>query len=167
VVVGFARSLSVVQETDRVEPLLRTSGKAFGITDPGRISRSVAEGSELARGPGDLGGPLDLALAVQTTAAPDELKQKPGGRLIVVGDSDILIPELLAAPEFNNYYLASVWTGWLTQREALIQIPPKKVKGGEVVFTQDGLRGLFFRVAVLLPGAALLFGLAVWFNRRS
>ena len=94
-------------------------------------------------------------------------KPKPGGRLIVVGDSDFLQPALLEASELANFHLASAWTGWLTQREALIEIPPKKVKGGSIVFTQDDLRALLFRVAVLLPGAALLFGFAVWFNRRA
>ena len=44
---------------------------------------------------------------------------------------------------------------------------PKKVKDGSIVFTQDDLAALLFRVVVLLPGAMLLFGVAVWFNRRA
>ena len=35
------------------------------------------------------------------------------------------------------------------------------------MFTQDDLTALLFRVVVLLPGAVLLFGIAVWFNRRA
>lgn len=164
IVVAFARSMSVPQETDRVEPLLRTSDQAFGATD---ISRVMAGEAEPSRAPGDLAGPLDLAFAVRTRGTPDGSQEKPGGRLIIAGDSDLLAPELLEAPQLANFHLASAWTGWLTEREALIEIPPKKVRGGEIAFTQDGLRALFFRVVVLLPGAALLLGLAVWWSRRA
>jgi len=87
--------------------------------------------------------------------------------MIVVGDADFLAMPLIEAPALANFHLASAWVGWLTQREALIEIPPKKVKGGAVTFTQDDLGALLFRVAVLLPGAALLLGIAVWLNRRS
>jgi hypothetical protein len=92
---------------------------------------------------------------------------KPGGRLIVTGDSDFLQAAALESPELANFHLASSFTGWLTEREALIEIPPKKVKGGTIMFTQEDLTALLFRVGVLLPGAALLLGVAVWFNRRS
>jgi ABC-2 type transport system permease protein len=164
VVVALARSLSLLQPSERVEPLLRTSDQAFGATD---ISRVMAADKEPVRAPGDIAGPLDLALAVRTGGGPDELKDKPGGRLIVVGDSDLLASGLLEAPELANFHLASAWTGWLTERNALIEIPPKKVKGGSAMFSQDDLGGLLFRVGVLLPGAALLFGFMVWFTRRA
>jgi hypothetical protein len=164
VVVALARSLSLVQQSDRVEPLLRTSDQAFGATD---IARVMAGDAEPTRGPGDISGPLDVALAVRTTGGPEDAQDKPGGRLIVAGDSDLLTPALLEAPELANFHLASAWTGWLTERKALIEIPPKKMKGGNAMFTQGDLAGVFFRVVVLLPGAALLFGFMVWFSRRG
>jgi ABC-2 type transport system permease protein len=164
VVVALARSLSLLQPSDRVEPLLRTSEQAFGATD---ISRVMTAEKEPERAPGDISGPLDVAFAVRTAADPDAAHDKPGGRLIVVGDSDLLMPALLEAPELANFHLASAWTGWLTERDALVEIPAKKVKGGTAMFTQDDLSGLFFRVGVLLPAAALLFGFMVWFTRRA
>ena len=108
-------------------------------------------------------GPLEHATHVD----PDEVEEKTGGRLIVIGDSDFLSGQLLETPELANFHLASAWTGWLTEREALIEIPPKKIKSAGTVFTQDDLFALFFRVVVLLPGAALLLGIAVWLNRRA
>jgi hypothetical protein len=164
VIVALARSLSVVEHSDKIDVLLRTTDKAFGATD---ISRVMAGDKAPERGPADLAGPLDLALAVNLGAEAEPAKGKAGGRLIVVGDSDFLQSTLLEAPDLANFHLASAWTGWLTEREALIEIPPKKVKGGNIVFTQDDLWALLFRVGVLLPGAALLLGVAVWFNRRS
>jgi ABC-2 type transport system permease protein len=166
VVMALARSLSVFEHNDRTEVLLRTSDQAFGATD---ISHVMTGDKAPARGPLDIAGPLDLALAVRAQGEPSAGadKEKPGGRLIVVGDSDFLQATLLEAPELANFHLASAWTGWLTEREALIAIPPKRLKGGNIVFTQEDLSALLFRVGVLLPGAALLLGLAVWFNRRS
>jgi hypothetical protein len=164
VVMALARSLSVLEHSDAVEVLLRTSPKAFGATD---IAQVMSAGKEPTRGAADIAGPLDLALAVRVNATTDPEGHKPGGRLIVSGDSDFVQPSLLEAPELANFHLASAWTGWLTEREALIEIPPKKVKGGNVTFTQEDLSALLFRVGGLLPGAVFLLGLAVWFNRRS
>ena len=172
VVVGPARSLSVTgtapalrggaSPSERVTVLLRTSDKAFGATD---ISRIAQPGTEPAKGPTDVAGPLDLALAVNLGADPGT--KKPGGRLIVIGDGDWLSARSLDMQEIQNSYLASSWTGWLTQRDALIEIPPKKMKGGSIVFSQEQLGDLLIRVGVLLPLAALFFGVVVWLNRRA
>ena len=162
VVVGPARSLSVTAPSERVSVLLRTSDKAFGATD---ISRIAQPNAEPARGASDVAGPLDVALAVNLAADP--ASKKPGGRLIVVGDGDWLAAQALDSPDIQNSYLASSWTGWLTQREALIEIPPKKIKGGSIVFSQEQLGDLLIRVGVLLPLAALFFGVVVWLNRRA
>ncbi|HEX7476563.1 MAG TPA: hypothetical protein VF331_02030, partial [Polyangiales bacterium] len=96
-----------------------------------------------------------------------DTQHKTGGRLIVVGDSDFLQGPLLESAELANFHLASAWAGWLTERPALIAIAPKKIKSGNVVLTQDDLWALLFRVAVLVPGAAFVLGIAVWLNRRA
>jgi hypothetical protein len=160
--VGPARSLSVTAPSERVSVMLRSSDKAFGATD---ISRIAQPGVEPSKGPSDVAGPIDLALAVNLAADPTS--KQPGGRLILVGDSDWLAPEALESQEVVNSYLAASWTGWLTQREALIEIPPKKIKGGSIVFSQEQLGDLLIRVCVLLPLAALFFGVVVWLNRRA
>lgn len=166
IVMVLARSLSVVAPSDRIEVLLRTSDKAFGATD---LAHILAEGQAPARQAGDIAGPLDLAFAVQTRADSVDPSgaQKPGGRLIVTGDTDMLQPDFLDSPQHGNLDLARAWTGWLTQRNALIEIAPKKLKGGNIAFNQDSLGSLIIRVAVLLPGAMLLLGIAVWLQRRA
>jgi hypothetical protein len=160
---ALARSISPEGNDPKVEILLRSSDQAFGET----AVADVSQDSEPKRGPGDIEGPLSLAVATQLGVSEAESDKKTGGRLIVVGDSDFLQGPLLESPELANFHLASSWTGWLTERPALIQIPPKKVKTGNIVFTQDDLWALFFRVAVLVPGAAFVLGFAVWLNRRS
>jgi len=166
VFVALARAVSPDGTNDRVTTLMRTSDQAYGETD---LSQ-VGAGGEPQAGADDLKGPVSLAVALQIIkkgANPDIEPEGPGGRLIVVGDTDMLSGQLLQSPELANYHLASSWTGWLTARSALIKIPPKKVKGGGVVLTQDDLDAIFLRVAILLPAAALFAGIAAWLNRRS
>lgn len=166
VVMVLARSVSPTGDNHDVTPLLRTSDQAYGETDLTQISAD----SEPARGPGDLSGPLNLAVALRVfpkDAGEDLMERKPGGRLLVVGDADFMQPGLLQTPELENYDIVHAFLAWLTEREALIAIPPKKVKGGELILSQEDLSAIFFRVAILLPGAALLCGVGVWLGRRS
>ncbi len=162
----LSRSVTALPEHAGLDILLRTSDKGFGETT---IS-DIKAGSDLKRGPGDIEGPASLAVATRvgkSAEAAAKGEHTPGGRLIVVGDSDLLQAPLLESAELANFHLASAWTGWLTERPALIAIPPKKVKTGNIVFTQDDLSALRFRVAVLVPAAAFILGLAVWLNRRQ
>lgn len=166
VLVSLARSLSVIGDSERVEVLMRTTPKSFAATDIARVMNGQGQAAP-TQAPGDIAGPIDLAFSVRTGEQGENGKDKKGGRLIVMGDSDFLQPALIEAPELANFHLASAFIGYLTERDALIQIPPKKVKGGTIMFTQDDLGALLFRVGVLIPGAALLLGIAVWLNRRA
>lgn len=161
VVVTLARSLSVLGASDRVEVLMRASPESFAVSDVARIKQSDALPTKL---PGDIAGPVDIALAVRTGG---EEEAKKDGRLIVIGDSDFLQSQYIDAPELENFHLMSVFLGHLTERDALIEIAPKKVKGGTILFTQEDITALIFRIGVLIPGAAFLLGLAVWLNRRA
>ncbi len=163
VFMALARSVTPDGSRPDVETLVRTSDAAFGETNIAEIK----EGADPVRGPGDIACRLSLAGGGKVGLSEDDLEKKPGGRFIVVGDSEWLDPQTLATPELANFHLASAWIGYVTERPALIAIPPKKVKSGNVVFTSEDLYSLFFRVVVLVPGAAFLLGLAVWLNRRS
>jgi hypothetical protein len=161
VIVTLARSISLLAESDKADVLLRASPASFAATD---ISRVMATDTPPTKGPSDIAGPVDIALAVRTGG---EDASKKDGRLIVIGDSDFLQSQFIDAPELENFHLMSAFIGHLTQREALIEIPPKKVKGGTIMFTQDDLTGLLLKVGALIPGAVFLLGLCVWLNRRA
>jgi ABC-type uncharacterized transport system involved in gliding motility auxiliary subunit len=161
VVLEMARSVSVLGESDKTEVLLRASPQSFAVADLARIKQGEAAPTPV---PGDVQGPVDLALAVRLGG---EEESKKDGRLIVIGDSDFLQTQFIDAPELENFHLMSSFIGHLTERDALIEIAPKKVKGGNIIFTQEDLTALIFRVGVLIPGAVFLLGLAVWLNRRS
>jgi ABC-type uncharacterized transport system involved in gliding motility auxiliary subunit len=165
VFLSLARSVSALGSAGDVEILMRSGERAFGKTNIAEISPDA----EPTRGVSDVEGPVSLAVATELKQpdSPEQKNNARGGRLVVIGDSDFLTDALLQTPELANFHLASALIGWTAQRPALIEIPPKKIKSGNIVFSQDDLWSLFFRVAVLLPAAALVLGLAVWLNRRA
>ncbi len=162
VYLGLARSVRPVEGAAAVS-LVRSSEQSFAETDISQIQ----PGTEPQRDEHDLAGPVSLAVAARAGGGEQGAEEEPGGRLIVVGDSDLFEGALLGSPELTNAHLASAWIGWLTEREALIEVPPKKASKGSVMFTQGDLGAVFFRVLVLLPLLVLIVGVAVWLNRRS
>jgi ABC-type uncharacterized transport system involved in gliding motility auxiliary subunit len=162
VLLALARSVTSISQDGQVDILMRTSEQGFAKTNLADIKPDA----DLTRGPADIAGPVSLAVATQLKPA-NAVGKARGGRLIVIGDSDFLQAPLLTAPELSNFEFASAAIGWLAERPALIDIPPKKIKSGNIVFSQEDLWALFFRVAVLLPAAALILGVAVWLNRRA
>jgi hypothetical protein len=159
----LVRSVTPLSGEGNVEILMRSSDKGFGKTH----IADVASAAQPERGPSDIEGPVTIAVATQLKAGLTPSAPKLGGRLIVIGDSDFIQGPLLESAELANFHLASSFVGWLAERPALIDIPPKKIKSGNIVFSQDDLWALFFRVAVLVPAAALILGVAVWLNRRA
>jgi hypothetical protein len=162
VFLSLARSVTPIGTAGDVEILLRSGERAFGKTNIAEVSPDA----EPSRGVADVEGPVSLAVATELKQPGDKGNAR-GGRLAVIGDSDFLTDALLQTPELANFHMVSALIGWTSQRPALIEIPPKKIKSGNIVFSQDDLWSLFFRVAVLLPAAALVLGVAVWLNRRA
>lgn len=168
----LARSIRAVDVGSRAVPLLLTSGEAYGETSIAELGGEV----EPAKNGPDRGGPLSLAVAVDTRARHTEAEgeaptapheTRTGGRIIVVGTSSWLESAFLDRPEVANFDLSSAWTGWLTRREALIAIAPKTVHARAVVMAEGDLSSLAFRVLFLMPMAVLLLGVAVWWTRRQ
>lgn len=165
ILVAVARSVDVADGSD-TEVLLRTSPNAVAESD---LKRALEPNAD------DPTPPSAVPLGVAWEYVPplgDDLKPVPTegpepGRLIVLGDSDWMSSELLDNPQLSNIDFLSASTGWLTQREALIQIAPRKTNAQAVIMSDADLQNLLFRVVVLLPLAALIAGFGVWWSRRS
>ena len=146
--------------------LVRASEQSFGETNLAALGADEEPTKDAA----DIDGPVSLAVAVEVDAAGGGRSAAGArarkGRLVVVGESQWMLYPFLEAAQFVNYDLLTSWTGWLTERPALISIAPKSVHMRAIVMTEDDLSGLLFRVLVLLPAAALLLGVAVWWSRR-
>ena len=108
-----------------------------------------------------------LAAAVDTRPDAEGEAKKLGGRMVVVGDSEWISPQFITQTQVANVDLLSSLTGWLTEREALVAIAPRKINAQSVVMTEDGLFGVFLRVVLLMPLSALVLGLGVWWQRRQ
>lgn len=160
-VVHMVRSVRPVDK-EKATALLLTSAKAYAETDPAAIDPT----KDLAPGPDDIKGPLAIASAYEAKS-PAHGKDGRKGRLIVVGDSDFLRSDFLNSPQFINASLIDAWTGWLTERKALISIAPRKMDAAAILMTDEDLNGVLFRVLVLMPAAVMLLGFAVWWSRRS
>jgi ABC-2 type transport system permease protein len=159
VVVQVARTLAV---NDRAVALMDASNKAYGETQLGRLSAGDSPGP----GEGAILPPIHVAALADSKPKTD--KADPlGGRLIVIGDSEWLSPQALQQPQLANVDLLSSFTGFLTEREALISIAPRKIDAQAMMITEDGLFGVFLRVVLLMPLAALVLGVGVWWQRRS
>ncbi len=161
-------------DPERATTLFSTSEASFAETN----IPALIESHEPNRDDDDLSGPVSLAVATRVEpdgpahpegeegeAAADQNAR--GGRVVVVGEAEFLRGEALQALEFSNLELASSIAGWLTAREALISIPPRRGEGQPVQLTQDDASNLAFRVVFLMPLAVVFLGIAVWWNRRQ
>lgn len=158
-VVHVARSVRPIEGQGAV-PLLRTSKQAYGEFDPAALDPE----RELEADADDVQGPLAIAAAYEGEAGESEGRK---GRLIVLGDSDLMQGDFMNQPQFVNADLVGAWAGWLTDRKALISIAPRKMSATSMLMTEEDLQGLMFRVLVLIPASVMLLGFAVWWSRRS
>ena len=162
---AVARSVDVVEGSD-TEVLFRTSPSAVAETD---LQRAINpdEKEPAPRSAVPLAAVWEYVPPLGDDLKPVEAEGPEPGRLVVIGDSDWMSSELLENPQLSNIDLLSSVAGWLTQREALINIAPRKTKAQAIVMSDADLQNLLFRVVVLLPLAAMIAGFGVWWSRRS
>ena len=166
VLVAVARSVDVADGSD-TEVLLRTSPNAVAETDISRAIDPNAKGEPTPPGAVPLAVAWEYVAPLGDDLKPVKIDGPTPGRLLVVGDSDWMSPELLDNPQLSNIDFLSSTAGWLTQREALINIAPRKTNARAVIMSDADLQNLLFRVVVLLPLAAFIAGFGVWWSRRS
>ncbi|MCC6877184.1 MAG: GldG family protein, partial [Sandaracinaceae bacterium] len=169
--VAEVRSVRPLDE-ERVQWILRTSERSYAERDLG----SLADADTLEAGDGDLPGPVPIAVATQVEVTrpgeahrdeEGEEQERPGGRLVVLGDASIFDPAFMAAPTMVNRFFASAAVGWLARREALAAIPARSFNQRPVTMTADDASSIAFRVLVLMPLAFVFLGVAVWWSRRQ
>ncbi len=142
--------------------LFKTTGQAWAETDLAGLSR----GDEPTRGPGDVGGPVSLGVALETAEAREGGRRR-GGRLVVIGSIRFLSRQLYDLDEVRNRDIALGTVAWLAEREALIDIAPKRRRESRIQLTEDQFLWSAIYVVVFLPLAAAIGGVAVWWRRRS
>jgi ABC-type uncharacterized transport system involved in gliding motility auxiliary subunit len=131
------------------QALGQTSSQSWADTD-------LAGAGELAYDQGtDLSGPLTLLATVEDG----------GTRLVLVGDSDFVANAVLQQIPNGQFLLLNA-VNWLAEEEELIAIGPKAnvPRTIQMSLIQEGTA--CFGSLILIPGAILVAGIAVWLRRR-
>jgi ABC-type uncharacterized transport system involved in gliding motility auxiliary subunit len=176
VIFPLARSVRHAGETPdgfEVVDLLKTSAEGWGETDLSDLRR-------VAKDDADVAGPLPLGVAVEASEASagegsdggagDGEGELPGDapvsstRLVVLGDSTFATNAQLM--NVGNSILLANAMNWLVERQNLLAIPPKAPEQVRLSLTSSQLRGLTWIVLAMLPGLALVSGIAIHVRRR-
>lgn len=134
-----------------VQVLVETSPEGWGETNLADLETKVEKDEK------DVAGPVPLAVAAE---AGKERKT----RLVAFGDADFASSGGIA--NAANLYLVTSSVNWLLERESLISIPPKSTEQVSVTLSRGDIGRITLFVLLILPGAAIGLGIAVWLKRR-
>ena len=107
--------------------------------------------------------PLNVAATVEKGAVGDQRVQVTASRLIVVGNSAFVDPNVMDQPLYD-LFISSI--NWLGEREALVGIPPKPVKTLNLNIPEEATGKMFYILIFAIPGACAFLGFVVWWWRR-
>jgi len=179
----YARSVEVAEtkpDGATVTALAKTSPNSWSERELDQQEVKFTQGK-------DKQGPIGLAAAAEIEAKPAEPSPaasagaaeakaaeppaKPaetaGGksRIAVIGDSDFAKNRYYGLSGNGNFFLNVA--NWLTEEADLIAIQPKTRTPRTIQLTPSQGRLVFLVSIVILPLAALVFGVSVWARRRS
>jgi ABC-2 type transport system permease protein len=147
--------LELKKKTLKIEPLLTSSAKSYGIRD-------IPSAKTLTRSPGDPLGPFTLAVAI-TDAALDPSRKE--AKLIVAGDIQFLGQALTSqVPGNGDFFMNSL--GWLRGQKETITVRPKSLL--QMRLSLGSLQAMLFSalVVILIPVLVLGAGFVMWVRRR-
>jgi ABC-type uncharacterized transport system len=146
----------------RLNPLLTTSARAFGVLDAARLALGGVELDSLEHA---TEGPFTVAFAGELGLSS---KDKRVGRLVVIGSASPLLGATWqdATLAGTRRFVESA-VSWLVARPTLVSVPEKPGRQVELRFTEDSLSEVVRYVLVYMPGTALLLGALILYRRRS
>jgi ABC-type uncharacterized transport system involved in gliding motility auxiliary subunit len=145
----LARSLEVKAPAEK---LFSSTADSFSLTDP-KLPIKESDLEKAAKGPFVMG-------AAATIGTGDSQ-----GRVVVVGSSNWLANNIIAAP-VGNRDLALNMMNWLTSDEDLISIRPKDPEDRRLTVSGNAMRILFLTSVIFLPLFVIISGISVWAKRR-
>jgi ABC-type uncharacterized transport system involved in gliding motility auxiliary subunit len=114
----------------------------------------------------DIGGPVTIAAQYDggTTTDPTTKATMFATRIVAVGASKFIENDI-ADPVGENFFTNAV--DWLVKKDAILDIAPKKPTEYGVSLSPLSYTTLVWTAAIVVPGIALLLGIATWFSRRK
>lgn len=113
----------------------------------------------------DRSGPVPVAVAVEKgTVSVLDVEIKPM-RMVIIGDSFFVSNGTLRSIGGNiDFFMSAL--NWLLDREFLMAIAPKDAGELRLDMTGKQLRTAYCVIVGVMPGAAALLAVAVWWRRR-
>jgi hypothetical protein len=109
---------------------------------------------------------LGIAVAAEHVAARDNLPfSVRTGRLIVIGSGDLVDNHRIADEGVLPLVVGAV--NWMADRGTQLNIPPRPIERFQLLLSPRELQNLRFCLMFILPGAAAVLGLIVYWTRRS
>jgi len=138
-----------------VTTLASTSEEGWAETD---LSKVFVNGTA-SFDKNDAKGPISLGVAVNGS-----LKGGRSSRIVAIGDSDFINNKFITALFNRDFFLNCA--NWLVEEEELISIRPKERGASHLFLTPAQADFIYYFCTILLPGAVLLVGMALWWKRR-
>lgn len=125
-------------------------------------NRRFVAGVDLAAPPAGLA----VAVASAHAAARDSLPfSVRNGRLVVIGSGDLFDNARIAHEGAVDFLLGAV--NWMTDRDRELSIPARPLERFQLSLSARELQNLRYSLLFLIPGAAALLGIIVYWARRS
>jgi hypothetical protein len=156
------RSFDVVAGDVQPVTFLKTSDRAFGMTD---FFSWAEEGGEPRKGPKDRSGPLSIGMAAEL---PKKEGMDRGARLVVLGSTNLALGQNWRDLALRgNAVLAGNIMSWIASKPPIVDVPAKMTPAATLRITEGSLKEVARYVLLFMPGAALLMGIAVMLRRRA
>jgi hypothetical protein len=111
-------------------------------------------------------GRLGVVVASERVSVRDNLPfSVRGGRLVVFGTGDLIANNRIADAADFNFFMGAV--NWTVDRDAQFNIPARPIERFQLSLSASELTRLRYSLLLLLPGAAAILGLIVYWTRRS
>ena len=142
--------------------LLRTSRQGW-IDRGGALERGAAVYEpEL-----DIEGPVDMAYAIELGPGQGVVKAgQPVGRVVVVGDGDMVLNSLVADGPGNASFMVNTFR-WLLGDDARLSVVGRPTTVRKLALTEKDTAMIRWVALVLMPLLIMMLGLAVWAGRRG
>lgn len=165
IVVQFARSMRRAAEPGAATPsdLLFTSSKAFGLMNVAGASEWT---DQPQKKPGDLGGPLVVAMAAERPKASPTAPHGP--RVVVVGSASVLTSTTFREPlplRGGALFVESA-ISWLASKPQVLDVPDRTAVPAGIRITEEDRAAVRRYVLFLLPGTVAILGIVIGVWRR-
>ncbi|MBX3205311.1 MAG: GldG family protein [Labilithrix sp.] len=164
-VLHFARSMRRVTEPGSASPadLLMTSQRAFGLAN---ISGASEWKDAPAKKPGDLGGPLSVAMAAERAKTSPSAAHGP--RVVVVGSASALTSPTFREPlplRGAALFVESA-ISWLASKPQVLDVPDRTAVPAGIRITEDDRAAVRRYVLFMMPGTVAVLGIVIALWRR-